>query len=318
MPKIEVILLAINFVLALSLSTFVLLGQKKKMSSDVLNKSIAVLPFSNLSNDPDQSYFSDGIAEDILNHLVKISDLRVKSRTSTLKYKDSKKNIFEIGQELGVQSILEGTIRKAGNMVRIAVKLIDATRDENVWSETYDREIKDILSLQSEIAIEISRALKARLTHSEETNINTQAPINITAYDYFLKARQIINSSNDERADYEITLQLLNRAIAHDSKFAGAYALKAKVWYWLGTYGIHYRTWRDSSLHNSSTAIKLNPTQPEGYLVRSSVLQLLNNVKGSMEDLQKAHEVAPNDPEVLEALGYKLLQVRDKGVQKCS
>jgi TolB-like protein/Tfp pilus assembly protein PilF len=285
--------------------------EKSKAAIGTTEKSIAVLPFVNLSSDPEQVYFSDGITEDILNHLVKISDLKVKSRTSAFKYKDSKKNIFEIGQELGVRSILEGSIRKAGNMVRIVVQLIDASRDENLWSETYDRELKDVLNVQSEIALEIARALKAKLTTSEESNINSQASSDITAYDYFLKARQIITVSNDDRKDYEIAVQLLDKAIELDPKFAAAYALKAAAWYKQSNYGVFYKTWTDSSLYYASTAIKLNPSLPDGYLVRGSISLFLKGISKSREDLQRAYEVAPNNPLVLDALGNNLLLMND-------
>ena len=117
-----------------------------------------------MTKDPEQEYFSNGIAEDILNHLNKISELKVKSRTSTLRYKDTKKSIVEIGEELGVASVLEGSVRRVGDKVRVAVQLIDAKSDTHLWSETYDRELKDILAIQSEIAIEIANAMRARLT----------------------------------------------------------------------------------------------------------------------------------------------------------
>lgn len=309
-PKSEIVLISLNLVLAFSLGALALSGGKSKSQHIVGEKSIAVLPFVNLSNDPEQVYFSDGITEDILNHLVKISDLKVKSRTSTFKYKDSKKDIFEIGQELGVHSILEGSIRKAGTMVRIVVQLIDATRDENLWSATYDREFKDILKVQSEIAIEIARALKARLTHSEEANLKEQASNDITAYDYYLKARQIFSSSNHEKKDFHIALKLLDKAISLDRQFAAAYSLKGSIWYKLSTYGVI--AWKDSSLHYASMAIKLNPKLPDSYLLRSSIYFFLKGLEQSEDDLQKAYLVAPNDPKVLDALGRNLLILKDK------
>src|SRR5688572_1019553 len=228
----ETFLIVLNVFFALFLITFAIkdsgsVTSSMKINRDETDRSIAVLPFINMSNDPDQEYFSDGVAEDILNHLVKISTLKVKSRTSTWKYKNAERDVQKIGQELGVSSILEGSIRKAGNIVRIVVQLVDVNTDEQLWSETYDREIKDILRLQTEIAIEVVKSLNTILTQFEKNSISDQASTDITAYDYFLRARQIINQSNDIRRDYDNALSLLNRAISLDPKFAAAYALKA-------------------------------------------------------------------------------------------
>ncbi|MGC3945685.1 MAG: hypothetical protein QM762_14385 [Chryseolinea sp.] len=140
------------------------LGGFGKKLAEATDKSIAVLPFTNMSNDREQDYFSDGISEDILNHLTKIADLKVKSRTSTLQYKDTQKAITEIGTELDVGNVVEGSVRRVGDKIRVVVQLVDAKTDVRLWSESYDREVKDVLSLQSEIAIEIANALEARLT----------------------------------------------------------------------------------------------------------------------------------------------------------
>ncbi|HRI79181.1 MAG TPA: hypothetical protein PLR06_06545, partial [Cyclobacteriaceae bacterium] len=153
-----------------SFSAFYFLGLGKELAI-APDRSIAVLPFENMNKDPEQDYFSNGIAEDILNNLVKISDLKVKSRTSTLQYKGTTKTIQEIGGELSVGNIVEGSVRKVGDKVRIVVQLIDAKTDVHLWSETYDRDLKDILAVQSEIAMKIARALEVRLTSAERQNI---------------------------------------------------------------------------------------------------------------------------------------------------
>ena len=151
------------------------LGTSDKIALDSIkyyaNKSIAVLPFENMNRDSTQDYFSNGMSEDILNHLVKIADLRVKSRTSTLQYKGTTKTASQIGEELNVANIVEGSVRRVGDQVRIVVQLIDAQKDEHLWSETYDRDFKDVLSLQSEIAMEIARALRAQLSDSEKESL---------------------------------------------------------------------------------------------------------------------------------------------------
>jgi TolB-like protein/Flp pilus assembly protein TadD len=303
--RTELILIVATALIAVSLSVAVFMGRDPGII--VEDKSIAVLPFVNLSNDPDQEYFSEGVAEDILNHLAKISDLRVKSRTSTIRYKDSDKNIFEIARELGVQTILEGSIRRVGNVVRVVVQLIDAQRDENVWSGSYDRELKDILAVQSEIAIEIANALKVTLTQTEKGNISVPVSSNVAAYDYYLRARQIMNESNDTKRDIEVAMGLLDQAIKLDRNFAAAYALKGTVWNWYRSYGIPYTVWRDSTLYYASSAISLDPVLPDGYILRSRVYGTLNQKEASRRDLQEAGRIAPNNPAVLEAIGTEML-----------
>jgi adenylate cyclase len=302
-------LITTNVLVAVSLSVAVVMGRDQELVIE--DRSIAVLPFANLSNDPEQEYFSDGIAEDILNHLAKISDLRVKSRTSTIRYKGSDKNIFEIAKELGVQAILEGSIRKAGNVVRIVVQLIDAKSDENVWSGSYDREVKDILAVQTEIAIEIAKALRVTLTQAEKGIISTPVSKDVAAYDYYLRARQIMNRSNDTMADIESAMDLIDKAIDLDPGFAAAYALKGTVWNWSKNHGIPYTLWRDSTLYYSSLSIKLDPMLPDGYLLRSKVYSILDRKDASRRDLKEASRVAPNDPAVLEAMGQQLLAEGD-------
>ncbi|HEX6891773.1 MAG TPA: hypothetical protein VF141_13795, partial [Chryseolinea sp.] len=217
-----------------------------------VDKSIAVLPFANMNRDSTQDYFSDGITEDILNHLTKISDLKVKSRTSTLQYANKEKPIPEIGEELGVVNVVRGSVRREGDNVRIVVELVDAKTDVALWSESYDREVKDVLKLQSEIAIEIANALKARLTETERKNIETVASYNIDAYDYFLKAREGRFSYNGTKSELGIMLQVIDQAIKLDMKFSEAFALKARAWFNMRTFGVPQKTWQDSAIYYSN------------------------------------------------------------------
>ena len=194
-------------------------------SSDQAEKSIAVLPFSNLSNDPSQEYFSDGIVEAILNHLFKVGDLKVISSTSTKRYKNTRLSIKEIARELGVTSILEGSVQKIGNNVRITAQLIDARTDAHIWSEIYDKDLSDIFSIQSEVAQKVASELKARLT-PEETDLirNATLTTNQLAYDFYLRG-------NDYFSKYEIfpALDMFSKAIEEDSLFTSAYAKRAIV-----------------------------------------------------------------------------------------
>jgi len=272
-------------------------------------KSIAVLPFANISNDPEQDYFSDGMTEDILNHLSKVSDLKVKSRTSTQQYKNTAKSIPEIGREMGVATILEGSVRKSGNTVRIVAQLIDVKNDVHIWTETYDREITEIFSIQSEIAIEIADALKARLSQSERRHIRQGSSTDITAYDYALRARRIWRNYNDEK-DLENALQLLEQAIQLDPGFALGHVMIGEIlFYGMRNYGIPTHVWINQALSMAEWAIQIDSTLAEAYLLRGNILNnQLNRSGEAQKDFQKAYELDPGNPEVLNSLGYNFIK----------
>jgi len=277
------------------------------------DKSIAVLPFENMNNDPAQDYFSNGIAEDVLDHLTKIADLKVKSRTSTLQYKGTIKTVSQIGEELGVGSVVEGSVRHVGDKVRIVVQLIDARSDVHLWSETYDRDFKDVLALQSEIAVEIAKALEAKLTSAERQNISREISQDVTAYDYFLKAREIVNGDGSKnKTDLNNSLRLVDHAIELDSNFSQAIALKGKIWSLKRRTGISEKVWTDSAIYYSSKAIEVDPSNPSGYLVKAEVLRYVGELKQSAALSRKAYELAPNNAEVQNNYGYLLLRDRNE------
>jgi len=270
-------------------------------------KSIAVLPFVNLSADPGQEYFSDGITEDILNHLSKISGLEVKSRTSTLQYKETEKTIPAIGRELDVANILEGSIRKDGNKIRIVAQLIDVKGDVHIWSDTYDREMTEIFNIQSEIAVEIAGVLETKLSNTEISHLRKgqRSTNDITAYDYALRAREIWRNWNDE-TDLENALQLLEQSINLDPDFAYGYSMIGIVLHFgMREFGVPTQLWIDQALHMAEIAIQIDSTLSEAYLLRSYILK---NQKGKEieagQDLKKANELDPGNPVVMEALGW--------------
>jgi TolB-like protein/Tfp pilus assembly protein PilF len=299
------------FILIVSYVGFYFFGGKLSMNPPV-EKSIAVIPFSNMSDSKEQEYFSDGMTEDILNQLVKISDLKVKSRTSTLQYKATTKSISEIGDELDVAHLVEGSVRRVGNNVRIVVQLIDVKTDVHMWSETYDREMKDVLSIQSEIAIEIANALHAQLTTAERKNIEKEKASDVTAYDYYLKARDILRESNLKREDIEHAFMLVNEALKRDRNFAGAYALNGFIWFQKRMHGTEYKIWKDSSLYYASKAIGLDNRDPYGFVVRGFIRRYLGQMKDANDDFRNAYDVAPNNAEILEPYGYLLLRERNE------
>ncbi len=161
------------------------IAPKITRSSESLAKSIAVLPFENLSRDPDNAYFAEGVQEEILTRLAKIADLKVISRTSTHRYQSKPGNLAEIAKQLGVANILEGSVQKAGDTVRVSVNLIQAASDSHLWADTYDRKLTDILSVESEIAKTIAEQLQAKLTGHEEQALAAKPTHNPEAYDAY-------------------------------------------------------------------------------------------------------------------------------------
>ncbi len=202
-------------------------------------KSIAVLPFENFSDDIQNAYFADGIQDDILSSLAKVADLKVTSRTSVRQFKAGTRDLREIGEALGVAYILEGSVRRESNRVRINAQLIDARTDQHVWNETYDREITDLFELQSELARRITFALRANLSPREKAGLQIHSTADMAAYELFLRARDFFrwSGSGDPRENGEQALRLLDEALERDPQFALAHCLASRVHgelYWFG------------------------------------------------------------------------------------
>ena len=203
-------------------------GQTSTTTERIINeKSIAVLPFDNLGNNEDDEYFADGMTEDILTELSKIKDLLVISRTTIMKYKNSNKSLKEIGKELGVANILEGSIRRVGERVRITGQLINAISDQHLWAEKYDRDIKDIFAVQDEVANSIANALRIELSDEEAMMISQSQTESIEAYDYYIKGRRL--SYFYESAKREEALENYRKAISIDPDYALPYAGISRV-----------------------------------------------------------------------------------------
>jgi adenylate cyclase len=185
-------------------------------------RTIAVLPFVNMSGDAENEYFSDGIAEEILNLLTQLPQLKVASRTSSFAYKGKEASIPAVARDLGVSTLLEGSVRRAGDRVRITAQLIDTGSDSHLWSETYDRELKDVFAIQDDIAHSIVKALQVTLTPQERRAIQSVATSDPEAYDYYLRGRSYMYSM--ARRDYEHAIRMFEQAIGVDSKYALAYA----------------------------------------------------------------------------------------------
>ncbi len=202
---------------------------------EIIDKSIAVLPFVNISRDLEQEYFSDGITEDIINQLSKVGDLKVISRTSVMVFKNTTHNMQEIAKQLNVAYILEGSVRKNKDQVRISTQLIDAKTDRHIWADTYDRKLDDILAVQREVSMEVANSLQAELTFQEEEDINKKLTKNAEAYEFYLQGKYHLRSGSME--GLKKSYPLLRQAINLDPGFAEAYAE-------IANYYINQGAWR--------------------------------------------------------------------------
>jgi adenylate cyclase len=184
--------------------------------------SIAVLPFANLSSDPEQEYFSDGLTEDIITQLSKIKAYKVISRTSVAQYKNSSKSVKEIGRDLGVGLILEGSVQRSGEQVRITAQLIKAVTDEHLWADSFDRPVSDIFSIQREVALTIASVLNTTLSKKETRQLDYIPTVNLQAYDFYLRGKLLVEKRN--KSDLHVARELFQQAVNTDKSFANAYA----------------------------------------------------------------------------------------------
>ncbi len=254
--------------------------------------SIAVLPLENLSPDPENEYFTDGITEDIIIQLSRISDLRVMSRSSMMRYKGSNLSISDIGDELGVATILEGSVRRVGNRVRINSQLIDIRTNESLWGDTYDRTIDDIFAIQTDVATQIASALQITLSPEEKQSIERQPTANLDAYDYYLRGRE--SYSRYRREHNESAIEFFKNAIDKDPGFALAYAGLGDA-YGQRVIRFNYsRDWVDSAITSSEQAIHLDPDAAEGHKALGLAYLAKGAFKNAIESNLKAIELNPN------------------------
>jgi len=255
-------------------------------------KSIAVLPFVNLSGDVENEYFSDGISEEILNLMVKLPKLRVASRTSSFMFKGKEVSIPTVAKELGVDTVLEGSVRRAGDRVRITAQLIDSSTDSHLWSETYDREMQDVFAIQDDIAQSITGALEMALNPKERRAIQNVATSNSTAYDFYLRGRSYMFTMT--RRDFEYAIRMFQQAIDVDAMYALAYA---------GLADGHSRMFRyaDGSRENaemaqvaSEKAIALDPDSAEAHASHGLAMFINEEYAKAEREFEKAIELNPN------------------------
>lgn len=258
------------FVVALVL--YLTIGPRQQ-SKDM---SIVVLPFKNLSGNPDNQYFADGITEDILNSLYQISGLRVISRTTAEHFRDTDLTSGEISRKLNARNVLEGSVRRQDNKVRITVQLIDGHREQHLWSENFDREVNDMIGLQGEIAMTVAAKLDAVITKNESRQIVDHPTADPEAWDYYLRARFLLHKANDvQRFDISMeglvaSLKYYELAIAEDSSFAEAYAGLANAWFNLSAWGWYqpYNEGIERARENFTIALELDPDCAEAHAIR--------------------------------------------------
>src|SRR5436189_348099 len=217
----NVIMLVATGVVVSAVAGFFLLP---RASARKIDKSIAVLPFESFSDDRENAYFADGIQDDVLTNLSKIGDLKVISRTSVMSYRGKASNVREIGKALGVATVLEGSVRRIGNRVRVNVQLINASNDEHLWAEDYDRDLTDVFAIQTDLAQKIVRELQAKLSPVEKAQIERKPTQNGEAYLTFVQAHDLFTRPDKFRADTERAEQLFEQATRLDPEFAGAFA----------------------------------------------------------------------------------------------
>jgi TolB-like protein len=266
------------------------------------SKSIAVLPFESLSEDKSNAYFADGIQDEILARLSKIGDLKVISRTSTQKYKSAPNNLREIAQQLGVANILEGSVQKAGDQVRITVQLINAAKDDHLWADTYDRKMIDVFGVESDVAQKIAASLEAKLTGHEKKEITAHGTDNAEAYDAFLHALTFSNRQGTQ--DLEELIKYARRAVELDPNYAQAWCLltigESQKYFYPETNEAQLARARTAA----ETAMRLAPASAEGPAAMGIFsYYCLHDYDAALAQFQVAHERAPNDANMLLSIG---------------
>ena len=277
--------------------------------ASIPGKSIAVLPFRNLSDEKESAYFADGVQDEILTDLAKIADLKIISRTSVMHYKSGvARNLREIAQQLGVGYVVEGSVQRSGNRVRVNAQLVDARINRQIWGQTYDRDLANVFAIQSEIAKAIADQLQVKLSPREESAIEHPPTGDIAAFDLYTRAKTLLltSFSSAAKAKWLEAADLLNQAIARDPSFFQAYCQLA---------GTHDRLYLSGFDHTPArlalaeaaiqTAFRLRPDAGEAHLERAGNLYRgYLDYDGALAELEVAGQTLPNDPRIFELKGY--------------
>jgi serine/threonine protein kinase/Tfp pilus assembly protein PilF len=301
--------LAAAFILVLGATGFFafrsLHTQSVGLNPPVAEKSIAVLPFENLSAEKANEFFADGVQDEILTDLARIADLKVISRISVMQYKSGiARNLREIGQQLGVANVLEGSVQRAGNRVRVNAQLVDTRTDRHLWAQTYDRNLADVFAIQSEIAKTIADQLQARLSAREKTAIEQAPTKNVTAFELYARAKDVF-TSRSTKANFLEAADLLNQAVASDPSFFKAYCLLASTHDLLYLLGYDHTPARLALAEAAiEAAFRIQPDAGEARLARAKNLyQGYLNYDAALAELEVAAKTLPNNASVFELKG---------------
>ena len=277
---------------------------------DTSAKSIAVLPFENLSDDKQNTYFADGVQDQILTNLARVSDLRVISHTTVRQYKSGEpRNLREIGQQLGVTHILEGSVQRAGDRLRIAAQLIDARTDSQIWAETYDRTAADLFAIQTELAESIVAQLQTKLSPQQKAEIEQRPTQDLVAFELYLRAKQIVDSytiADDVRAALLSALQSLDQAIKRDPNFVSAYCYIARANDLLYFFDLDPTPNRILLAEAAvKAALRLRPDSAEAHFAMADFLfRCHRDYDGALKELAIARPGLPNDAAFFILSGY--------------
>src|SRR5437773_8930274 len=276
-----------------------------RVSARKIDKSIAVLPFQNLSDEKENAYFADGMQDDILTNLSKIGDLKVISRTSVMSYRGSgMRNARDIGKVLGVATLLEGSVRRVGNRVRVNVQLIDANNDEHVWAEDYDRDLTDVFAIQTDLAQKIASALQAKLSPNEKARLDHRPTQNSDAYLLFVQAHDYANRAEMFHDTSLKAEPLFEQAIKLDPNFALAFAGLSIVESWLYHTSDPVPARREKARLNADEALRLQPDLPEGHLALGfSYYYGDRDYERALAEFEIAKRGLPNDAQAYLAIG---------------
>jgi len=282
---------------------------RTETATAIPNKSIAVLPFDNLSRDPDNAYFCEGVQDEILTRLAKVADLKVISRTSTQHFKSTPDNLPQIAKQLGVAHILEGSVQKASDQVRVNVQLINAVTDAHLWADTYDRKLTDIFAVESEIAKTVADTLQAKLSGSEESSMAKTPTVNPEAYELYLKGRFFWNKRTGD--DLGKSIEYLKQAIVKDPGYALAYAALADSYALLRFYG--GASPAESVVPAEAAAKKalgLDDSLAEAHASLGLIATEELEVNRGVDELERAIQLNPNYATAHHWLGLALATLR--------
>jgi TolB-like protein/Tfp pilus assembly protein PilF len=285
----------------------------------ISDRSIAVLPFENLSSDKENAFFTDGVQDEVLTHLAKIADLKVISRTSVMQYKSGvARNLRKIGDEVGVAYVVEGSVQRAGNKVRVNAQLIDARNDAHLWAQTYDRDLADVFAIQSEIAKAIADQLQAKLSPNERKAIEKPPTTDLAAFDLYSRAKSLLVAetfSATGESDVRKAIELLDQAVKRDPSFFDAYRQLAYAHEAL--YAIRGSDHTPARLALAEAALqaatRLRPDAGETHLARANYLYYgPRDYAGALAELERVRRALPNDPRIFTLTGYILRRRGDQ------